>query len=486
MAQRPFLDRAISNRSGIGEGFVAFSARARDALLRPGVGRALLLIGLGVGASWWLWFGARRWFIADDWSYLIYRDVLDQPDFAGVRTALFTPMNGQPVVVSAFEFSLLGSVFGWGSYLPFVLVNVALHMASGVLLWWILVRVGVTEATATAVSVVVLFLGPATEFPTLAAISNYQFSLVAFLAITAILLSGPEADALSNRRLAAGVTIGVVAALASGFTLVFAVGELGVGASARRLRAAVMIVVPQFVLYGLWYLTYGRDAASGSPRPGLGAVPGWVFDVVIRTFDTIGAPAFGGVVLIAALALGLLTLDGPAIRRRIPWVMALTMGATLVAIGTQRAANGVDNGAIGRYIVMMSFLAAPAVAIAIDRTVQFDARLIVVVFGIVVASVAANMVDWRRGQLFMIDASTRDRQALSVIADSDLGPYPRDRVASLCSPDIRIAHIGELVRRHAVTPVAGSESDRRMADQVLNPDAIDGTDARPCAPVAVP
>lgn len=462
-----------------GRRMLEYRPQARDERV---VGQSVVGIGLALATVWWLWLGSDRWFFADDWSYLLIRDVFEPSRGNGAWRAMMMPLNGQPVALTAVQMSALGNVFGWDSYVPFVVANIVLQLTCLILLWRILLRIGATHTSAALVTVVVTFLGASTEFPTLAAISNYQYSLLGFLAISLILLTSTGADGSSRRWIVAAAAIGALTALASGFTLIFVVGEALLGFALRRPKATGLIVAPQIVIYAGWFVVYGRNAETGNPPANLFDVPDWTVMVIVRTFEAIGAPAFGSILLVATIGLGLVMVDRAHYRRGAMYALALTMVVALVVIGTQRAANGEDSLTVGRYIVVMAFLIAPAVSVTFDRIVASDRRLVVALAMLVASSVIANGTSWRHGQVFLAETARIDRVSLGVLAGLDLSSYPVGLPASLCSPDITIADLPELVDRQAIVVRRASRADLEVAEQILHPDDFTGYDLRPCAP----
>src|SRR5262245_50813774 len=120
----------------------------------PRVARSVLVVGMLVGCGVWVWLGCKRWFVADDWAFLLYRDPWET--HGSVGAALFTSHNGHPVVLTALQFSVTSRLFGWSSCLPFMAAPLVLHVVCGWLLWLVMLRVGVSEIVAAAVTVVVV------------------------------------------------------------------------------------------------------------------------------------------------------------------------------------------------------------------------------------------------------------------------------------------------------------------------------------------
>jgi len=141
---------------------------------------------LAVATVYWVWRGSQRWFTADDWYVLMYRD-LGRGDLV---EQLFRSQQGHPIVPTVVQFWVTTELFGWSSYLPYALVPLALHVASLVVLWALTRRAGVSELTSSAVVLVVAAFGRAVEFPVFGIISNYEYTLLGGVALLATAVYG--------------------------------------------------------------------------------------------------------------------------------------------------------------------------------------------------------------------------------------------------------------------------------------------------------
>ena len=109
---------------------------------------AVLAAGLGVLAA----AAARGWFFYDDWYFL-----------RQLPEAIWAPHVGHWNAVPAVVFMGLQRVFGMDHYLPFAVPAILAHLGVVHLLWRIMLRQGVRAWLATAVSVLLTFLGAGAE-----------------------------------------------------------------------------------------------------------------------------------------------------------------------------------------------------------------------------------------------------------------------------------------------------------------------------------
>lgn len=389
------------------------------------------------------WLGSKRWFHADDWNYLLYRDVL-HPD-GRLSERLWTAHNGHPVAVPAIQFSLTDELFGVRSYLPFIATSIVLHLACAVVLRVLMVRIGIRELTATVVAAAVLLIGASSEFPVFASISSYQYSLLAMLLVMLIVDVYP--DGAWQHWIAAA--LGVIAVLASSFGALFAVAIALATLGRRRWRTAATILVPQLLVFGWWWLSWGGDDVAESRPSG---VPAFVTELYRQVFD--GLAGFGlGAVATAATVLFGVAMSGWAAGSRLVGPLFATSLVAFVVIGVQRSEFGTSTAAVGRYVVVGAFLVAPAFALAIDRLRDVGRGPYFAALALVVVSISANVVEFRDLQLAVADATEADRTMLELLAGSpEAGTLPPDLRPSEYSPDIMVRHLDALAERGAIEP----------------------------------
>lgn len=432
--------------------------------------RLLLAGGLCLAAVYWTWRGSQRWFTADDWYVLMYRD-LGRGDLV---EQLFRTHQGHPIVPTVVQFWVTSELLGWSSYLPYALVPLALHLGSLVVLWALIRRSGVSELTSSAVVLVVAAFGRAVEFPVFAIISNYEYTLLGALLVFLIVDTRPDGDRL---HLLAAV-LGVVSVLSSSFGPLLAIGHGVATFGRRRWRTGLVVVVPQLVVYAVWWLVWGREWAGRDTTPS--RAPEFAVVLLTRTLESLAAPLLGGVALLATAVFGV-AMCGRDAGTRLVWPMTVSAVLIAVVLGVQRAVNGTADAATGRYVLVLTFLLAPAFGLAVDRLRAIGQPALLAGLVLLAGSAVVNATDWADRHALVAGATMDDRRLLELVAGSDLTGVDGDLRPSWCPPDVRVEHLPWLVERGALTPRAAVTPDEERLVAAALGDLSEG-DPRPCAP----
>ncbi len=406
-----------------------------------------------VAVAWWTvvalsvclfaWFGYRRWFHADDFSYIIFRDPIQLDGRAAER--LLTSHNGHPVAVPALQFAVTTAVFGLGSYIPFASVSILLHVATVSGLRSLIIRSGVHQVTATVVCLPVLITGVSTEFPNFAAISSYQYSILA-LVVTMLLLEHFESG---SWQMYLGIPIGIISVMSSAFGALFLVGVALSCAARRRWRDGIVLTAPAAVVFLWWYVRWGGSTVDEARNSGFA---GYVVELYRQVFRALTAPGLPTIAAAATVVALIFLRREPSIRNIVA-PLAITSLLAFVVIGSERSGLGTDTAAVGRYIVVGTFLVAPALAAAIDSVRMIDKRVWIALLAIIVLGLSFNVRAMRTHQQFLIDATTGDRQLLELLAGSDdLGALDPEHRPSRFSPDIRLKDFDRLIELDALEP----------------------------------
>ncbi len=316
---------------------------------------AVVLLGLGQGLT----------FFADEWAVIEGR-ALNLDSF-------LRPFNEHWLGTTIVAYRLMLSVFGLGSYVPYLVVLVALHIlvASEV---FILVRRSAGPVAGLAAGVLVLFFG--SGFENLFWAMQIGFIGTAALGFGAMLLLD---GAPTRRRAVAATALLTIAVTTSGMGLVFvaAVGlELLVDRSRRRFIYAA--VLPSAIYLG-WYVALGRSGVATARNPftleALGQVPAFVIQ---------GAGAAGGAI----------SGVGPVIGLLIPLAVAVLVVMRLVSgRGLPARTVGCLGGIVALY-VLTGLVRAQLVADAAlyTRYTYFAGPLLLVALG---ALVGPDLVAYR-------------------------------------------------------------------------------------------
>lgn len=235
-------------------------------------------------------------------------------------------------------------------------------------------RMGVSPWVATATAAILLFYGSGAENVVWA--FQITFTGAIALGLAHLLLADDEAP--GPRRVLGGWACGIGALMCSGVGLIMAV-VVGLAVLLRHgWRAAFRSTAPVGVVYGAWYLAYGRDVLR---QPGVGA--GLVLDFVLtgirRATVTVGQHGPLVVALVVLVAGGLLLAvwadrrSLADLRRHLGIPIAFGVGTVgfFVVTGVSRAgAFGTSFATRGRYSYFTVALFAPVVAIAADAVIQ--------------------------------------------------------------------------------------------------------------------
>ncbi len=451
----------------------AASEAASEAALSPAAGR-------GVAGTTWVFalaaslagvtllaLGQGLTFFADEWAVIEGR-ALDLDSF--VR-----PFNEHWLGTTILVYRLMQSVFGLGTYVPYLALLIGLHIvvASEV---FVLVRRSAGPLAGLAAGLLILFFG--SGFENLFWAMQIGFVGAAALGFGAMLLL----DGTPGRSRAIGsMVLLMVAVTTSGMGLVFvaAVGvELLVDRSRRRL---VYAAVAPATLYLVWYLALGRSGVATARDPftleALSQVPAFVVQGLGAAGGAISGlgPVLGLAlpILVVALAIGRLATGRGLTARTVGCLGGIVV--LYVLTGLVRAQLVTDAALYTRY----TYLAGPLLLVALGALVGPDLvafrpaprlRTIVVAGA---GSILALALIWNvrlviEGRILFLERAERTR-ALVTVGLSDLPPeVERDRtlilVPSPASLERLIAAHGSPLRDSLVMSGVPPISDAAMAD----------------------
>ena len=406
-------------------------------------------------------------FFADEWAVIEGRGL----DF----DSFIRPFNEHWLGTTILAYRSMQSVFGLGTYVPYLVLLIGLHIvvASEV---FVLVRRSAGPIAGLAAGVLMLFFG--SGFENLYWAMQIGFIGAAALGFGAMLVVDGRP---SRSRTAAAMVLLTVAVTTSGMGLVFvaAVGlELLVDRSRRRMIYAA--VVPA-VLYLVWYVAIGRSGVATARDPftveALGQVPAFVIQGLGAAGGAISGlgPVVGLVlpVLVVALAVGRLITGRGLPARTVGCLGGIVV--LYVLTGLVRAQLVADAALYTRY----TYFAGPLLLVAIGALVgpdlvRFHAsprlRTIVVAGA---GSILALALIWNvrlliEGRALFLERAERTR-ALVAVGLSDLPPeVERDRtlilVPSPASLRLLTAAHGSPLNDPLVVGGVPRISDAAMAD----------------------
>ncbi|MFL6241779.1 MAG: hypothetical protein ACJ73V_01985 [Acidimicrobiia bacterium] len=316
--------------------------------------------------------GHYRWFIVDEWGFLV------QSDGGDIRS-LLRPASEHWSTLPTLAFRGLWRLVGIRSYVPYQALVVMLHLTTAALLRIVMRRAGVCPWISTAAAAVFVLFGTGQQGILLAAQIGFDGSLV--FGLLHLLLADHAGPV--NRRDWLGLCAGVLGLLCSGVAVTMTV-VVGLTVLIRRgWRVALLHTAPGGLLYAVWWFTMARNDPWVRASRGIARTPGDLLRFVANgaeaAFDGIGQVRGVGLALAVVVGIGLtlLWLPRPYGARRLPDAVAptaLLIGALvfLVMSGLGRAgsAAGPDAARTSRYVYVTAALALPAVALTADAVAR--------------------------------------------------------------------------------------------------------------------
>ena len=288
-----------------------------------------------------LWLTRGYSFYFDEWTF-----IQTAPDWTW--TTFLQPHNEHPVMLTRLVYWLLVSTAGMRSYLPYMLVLLALHGTSVVLLFE-LIRRRAGDLVGLACAALLLVLGAGWENVLWA----FQIAFVGSVACGLGMMLALE-DPSSPPRLLATVILLTAALMFSGIGLFFGVAAAARLALVPARRRQLAWLVPVVIAFAAWYLAFGRSGTPPDPAPTAANV--WL--VIPYAAWGLGSSAAGIVGLTAVPPAAMLILAAGVVAfvwwRHHPDPVALGAAAGVIALyvltGLTRAQLGYQQSASGRYV----------------------------------------------------------------------------------------------------------------------------------------
>ena len=329
----------------------------RSALAGHSIGRLVVILFVILAAASWaalLYLGRGVTFFQDEWRFV------DVAGPFGTADDLFRPHNEHWSTLPFLLYRAIFNVFGLSTYLPYLAVLLALHVAAAAALFVLLFR---RNGPLVAIGGAALALWVGTGYQNL--FWAFQIGFVGSTAAGLWALVAFEGE--GRRSSVAGTLLLLAAIMSSGIGLVFgaAVAVELVADPVRRRR--VVWLVPVGVVYATWYLAVGRSGVSDARDPfsltAVADVPGFVWAGVRNSVEaTIGPlPVIVPALTLVLLAVSLVWLVG---RRVSPRTLGAVTGLVVLfgLIGLVRGHLGVEQTTRSRYLYEGVFLVLLAVS----------------------------------------------------------------------------------------------------------------------------
>lgn len=314
---------------------------------------AVLAGGLLVAGALILNEARHLYFFGDDWAFLLRRDLAGD--------GLLEPHNEHWSTLPLLVYRTMFHVFGIDHHLVWATMPVALHLATCALLFALLRRHGIGPWVSVLTTFLLAFLcGSLGENP----LWSFQIGFLGSSALgLAALLLADRAGA-SRRGLAAVWVLTVLSLMCSGMAVPMAVWLGLLVLLTRGLTAAVVAVAPPAAVYVLWYVGYGRHAASPAPDPTVDLLLDFVWAGLASLWEEITrVPSAGGVILLA-LAVVVLVGRGHARARPLALSGLVAAATTYLIVGISRSGFGVESATSSRYAYFGVLMTLPAFAVA--------------------------------------------------------------------------------------------------------------------------
>jgi hypothetical protein len=327
------------------------------------------------------------WFWFDDWDFITERGL------AHSRLGLWAPHNDHWSTLPILAYRALLTMFGIGSYVPFLILLAVLHLALAHVLWRMSLRVGASPLVATALVTVFAFFGAGAQNMVWA----FQIGFVGSVLFGWLWLWVTDHDGGFGRRDVAGWALGLGALMCSGIGVPMLMVVAVAVALRRGVRAAALAVSGPVAAFAVWYVLYGRLAQRSAPidKSTVLAIGTYTFDGIENAFSTTVGFAGAGAVLAVLLVYGLLRRDrspGAGPSDAIARAGAVGVVLTYAFIGIGRSGLGTGEVDRTRYAYIAIALVLPAAAVLLTACFQ-PGRGKLLAFGLIIAIVFAVNVN---------------------------------------------------------------------------------------------
>jgi hypothetical protein len=349
----------------------------------------MLGIGLTVQVLVLVVLARGRWFVGDDWDFLMTRGTIP-----GHHRGWFTPHAEHWSTGVIAIYRALFSRFGMRDYLPYGLVVIVLHVAICITLYVLLLRVGAARWPAAITLWVIVFLGSGAEALLWDTPMNLQASLL--LAMIALCICArPE---LGQRRIADAWVLLTLGLTFSGAGITGVAVVAAYVALRHGLLLALRVASVPTVVFLLWFAVIGREGSQGLADNlwDYTQMPLFVWTGLTHALGaTSGIPGAGAALLLGLVAVAVAATRIPRTLRdlALAGIAAAALQLTLAA-STPSRLDLLDTWAVlGRYAYLTMVMLAPVIAVAVTlllRRVTSPPWVTAVVGGAILAMVAVN------------------------------------------------------------------------------------------------
>ena len=329
----------------------------------PRAARAFHAATLVVGAVVYAVLARGQWFFGDEWDAIALRKV-----FGASQKNLLQPHNEHWSTLAVVVYRAHLALFGLRTYLPLMVLFVAVCVLTAHLLWRFCLRVGVDPYVAAVLALGFLLFGPAGAETAFA----WNFTFVGALACGfAILVLIDDHGPMTARDRWTVWGLGVLAVLCSGVALSMLIVVGLCLLVSRGWRVALESLVVPVGVYALWTLGWGRSGNSLLSTKGLHQVPDFLGTGLSFAFDEATHVPYAGIVVLVALAAYVVaTARSWTVTRA--WALWSAAGAVAfyVLVGLRRDSPFLPGPTTGRYVWMAFALLVPLIGLAVTTLVH--------------------------------------------------------------------------------------------------------------------
>jgi hypothetical protein len=406
----------------------------------PSVDRKIAGLITALACSYVLWRFRSAWFFGDEWSYIVDRRAAWSNGRYG--DALFLPHNEHWTTLPILAYSMLFKVFALKSYLPYMVLLVALHGIAVLALHTMLVRVGVGRVAALGGTLLFALFGAGAENLSWA----FQIGFVGSITLGLLHLLTAERATDSRWRSVGGPMLGLLNVMTSGLALpMLATVGIMLGIQ-RRYRSALINVGPAALAYAMWWISYGNKRVSPPSRPELWV--GYVEKGVFTTLEETTHLKWMGAVLTVALLIAASRWWKEREQKSIPLASLIGLVVMFLMLAIGRSSFGVDQAASSRYLYGAGALViGPLLLMTKTLIADTNVRKWVTSVGLILAITgnASAVHLFAIGRLEAVHQSKR--QILDVARRPDLATLTNDIVPDpTFTPWLRASHLADLVR----------------------------------------
>jgi hypothetical protein len=316
------------------------------------------LVVLAVGFVVFAAVAARGWFFYDDWYFLRSPGVI------------WSPHVGHWNTIPALIFMAIQSLFGMDHYLPFAIPAVLAHLGAVHLVWRIMLRARVRPWLATAVSVLLTFLGAGAEALAWAVQIGFVGAITGVLGAM-LLLDRPR---LTASRGAAAAALVLLSVASSGTSLPFVlVAVLLAWVRHGAVRTVAVFIVPASA-WAAWFLIQARTAPASGRASGIEqllTVPQFAVSMLSdglgRMFPVVEV---GGLLFVALSTWWIFTFRSAETSALPAYLLFIAAPVFALLTGYSRIGISLDTATSSRYVYVVVISITPLMALAFDHVTR--------------------------------------------------------------------------------------------------------------------